>query len=207
MESRADGAEQISLFAMEAEHYCAFLDGPPPADAHEALRQLAQHLAALYQCALALPKDEASHDWAPRRALLPERTRQRLADHAGLLDRYWEVFDPLVHSEPLVASLVGDLHDIYLDLTEGLLHYREGKSQSFRDAAWSWRFSFYSHWGDHLVDALRAVQRHLAKMERGPQPNVEVQFESATKPAPVSDAVSPAPVADASEQTPPQPSP
>lgn len=44
----------------------------------------------------------------------------------------------------------------YVDLSEGLEHHRLDRHA---DALWSWRFTFDAHWGDHLVDALRALRR------------------------------------------------
>jgi hypothetical protein len=36
-----------------------------------------------------------------------------------------------------------------------------------REAAiWEWRFHFESHWGDHAIDALRALHRACARDAR-----------------------------------------
>ena len=32
----------------------------------------------------------------------------------------------------------------------------------FESAIWEWRFNFNYHWGEHAVDALRALQRACA---------------------------------------------
>lgn len=71
-------------------------------------------------------------------------------------DLYWEVFDPYEEAPLVCGSLSDDLLDVYRDLRRGLLIYDAGKVGS---AVWEWKFHFTNHWGDHAVDALRALQR------------------------------------------------
>ena len=54
------------------------------------------------------------------------------------------------------TSISDDVLDVYLDVGRGLLAYDAGDVDG---ATWSWRFHFDCHWGDHAVDALRALQR------------------------------------------------
>ena len=58
-----------------------------------------------------------------------------------------------------------DLGDIYRDVKEGLLLLAEGLSA---DAVWHWRFNFWSHWGEHSVNALRIIHLRLAEVGGGP---------------------------------------
>ena len=74
----------------------------------------------------------------------------------GPHDSYWEVFDPYADEESVVGSLSDDFLDIYRDLKRGLVAFDAGHEQ---DAVWEWRFHFDHHWGEHAVDALRALQR------------------------------------------------
>lgn len=72
---------------------------------------------------------------------------------------YWDVFEPCVDvpEEPVANSLVGDVSDIWRDVTEGLSLYDAGD----RGGACShWKLMHRVHWGEHLVGALRAL--HLA---------------------------------------------
>ena len=72
-------------------------------------------------------------------------------------DIYWEVFDPYVNEPAVAGSLDDDVLDVYGDLHTGLDLW---DSTAPRAAAiWEWRFSFETHWGDHAVDAIRALQR------------------------------------------------
>lgn len=72
------------------------------------------------------------------------------------VDFYYEVFDPFIRDELVVGSLSDDLGDIYEDLREGIDLLDSGHAC---DAIWHWRFHYDNHWGDHAVDALRALHR------------------------------------------------
>ena len=78
-------------------------------------------------------------------------------------DGYWEVFDPYEEGAPVGGSLSDDLLDVYGDLRRGLALWEQGgvtKRGELRIAAiWEWRFQFEIHWGDHAIDALRALHR------------------------------------------------
>jgi len=71
-------------------------------------------------------------------------------------DLYSEVFDPCVDESPVCGALSDDVLDIYADLRRGLVTYDEGRLGS---AVWEWEFHFDHHWGQHAVDALRALRR------------------------------------------------
>ncbi len=70
---------------------------------------------------------------------------------------YWEVFDPYVNEPAVAGSLDDDVLDVYRDLHRGLDLWDSAAPRAA--AIWEWRFSFDMHWGDHAVDAIRALQR------------------------------------------------
>jgi len=75
----------------------------------------------------------------------------------GNFETYWEVFDPYEEDDPVVGSLSDDLLDVYGDVRRGLALWDMGIPRTA--ALWEWRFHFDQHWGDHAVDALRALHR------------------------------------------------
>ena len=56
------------------------------------------------------------------------------------------------------GSLSDDILDVYSDVAGGLAAFDAGL---IADAVWHWRFTRETHWGDHAVDALRALQRAM----------------------------------------------
>ena len=74
------------------------------------------------------------------------------------INLYYDVFDPLKAESPVTNSLADDVADIYRDVKEGLLLYKNGR---IVEAVWEWRFNFRSHWGAHLTSAQQAIHSYL----------------------------------------------
>jgi hypothetical protein len=109
-------------------------------------------LVELYATALALPPlpDTNEVDAGPSPPV-PQGWRG-FEQH----EPYWEVFDPYEQTNMVAAALSDDVLDVYLDVHRGLALW----DAEHREAAiWEWRFHFDIHWGDHAVDALRALHR------------------------------------------------
>lgn len=73
---------------------------------------------------------------------------------------YWVVFDPAYdkEDEPTQGWLVDDFADIYADLKEELTKIDQiGTDESIEDALWQLKFGFNHHWGNHCIDAMRAL--------------------------------------------------
>jgi hypothetical protein len=57
--------------------------------------------------------------------------------------------------------LVDDFADIYLEIKENLDKIDNiGSDAALEDAFWNFKFGFNSHWGNHCINALRALH-HL----------------------------------------------
>jgi hypothetical protein len=116
-------------------------------------------LPRAYAAALALPLSPVADERPPadagRADTLPSGLNG-LADVLGGRCSYREVFDPYSEKEEgeVVGDLIDDFQDIHRDLSSGLTLWREGKTA---DAAWEWRFSFETHWGEHATSAIRAL--------------------------------------------------
>jgi hypothetical protein len=93
------------------------------------------------------------------RADSPAMERRALASFMPFNEHSF-VFDPFGRVElPVTATIHDDLNDIYNDLQEGLLCYRDAR---YADALWHWRSSYYIHWGRHVVQAQVAIWNFLA---------------------------------------------
>jgi hypothetical protein len=81
-----------------------------------------------------------------------------LAQMLGTRDVYSEVFDPRTKNAAIQTTLSDDLSDIFIDLKGALTEFDSGRVDN---AVWSWRFTLAGHCGDHIVDAMRAIHRHI----------------------------------------------
>ena len=144
------------------------------------LAELAGALAALYESALRLPAlpplgDDLADD-APAARAQWQTVHERFRDLLGSDDLYWTAV-PFGEDErrQLARSLADDLADVYLEVKQGLELMAAGEPQD--EVVWEWRFSFWSHWGEHAIEALRCLHAHLAALGgppgRGPWPRGE----------------------------------
>jgi hypothetical protein len=147
----------IEAFVEQCRAYCAFIRGAHQLAATERLHEARRRLLELYTASLVLVDVEADFEPAPdvHVEIPPEWPGFGIAEH------YFEVADPYVPDEEVQANLVaftlsGDVLDVYRDVGRGLALWDGGH----RDAAlFDWHLMRDSHWGDHAVDALRALHR------------------------------------------------
>ena len=86
-----------------------------------------------------------------------------LREKLGPLDTYWALFDSTKKEDLVQGTLSADLPEIYFDLKRDLNLDKTGISQA--DFAWELRFSFWSHWGRHALEALKAMYDHHLEAE------------------------------------------
>ena len=148
----------VDRFMEEARSFVAFARAANALEVHERYHRARAHLAALYAAATQLP---TGHDVEARVDDSERPPADVVHIEFGNQDHYFEVFDPYIEGDLVIGSLQDDFADIALDLERGLARWNAGFPKY---AVWHWRFTFDTHWGDHAVDALRALQRACASM-------------------------------------------
>lgn len=153
----ADGfTPAIATFVWKASEFCSFIQEAGKLSLDERMSGARRYLLGLYAAALGLPSVEPTDDAKPARSPEPPSNWQGFEK----FESYWEVFDPYKLNQPVAGYLSDDLLDVYRDVRRGLALW---ESRHDADAIWEWRFSFESHWGDHAVDALRALHRSCGR--------------------------------------------
>ncbi len=105
-------------------------------------------LMELYTKAMALPEVEPDDESISyEKNAIPQPTIE-------CLSTYWETYDPFRLEEPVCGDLKDDLQDIYRDLCSGIKAFNAG---NVCNAIWEWKFGLINHWGQHTVDAIRAL--------------------------------------------------
>ncbi len=147
-----------NAFAQMARRFCGLVEQAPVLGPFELLCRLNAILPDLYGAAVRLPDVAPASAEAPASVLGQERwsvTFNAVRKVLGPYDVYWVVFDPAEQEEPVAGSVADDLVDTYRDVLDGLALLDQGAPLA--DVIWTWRFSFQSHWGRHVLDALRAT--------------------------------------------------
>jgi hypothetical protein len=168
-----------------ATQYCDFILRVDNREGADVLLEAERLLPALYIAALDLPDTQSSDGPWPE-GITHERWRVvflSLRSSLGVYDRYREIYDPAAMADPsgaiengdapVEASLADDLADIWRDLQAGVRVWPGADEGKRRDLTGYWQESFSSHWGQHLVDALRAIHwwrhvHHAGAVDRDP---------------------------------------
>ena len=154
-----------SEFAAEAQRFLDYLSESPEIP-DERVDHLAHRLVSLYSAALRLPLVEPGSA-EPDEAQIPPVDPPLVSS----IDSYWLLYGPesveLGKPDVVAGSLRDDLGDISRDLLVGFQVYEPDDPDAVASAVWEWRFSFRSHWGRHLVDALGTVHELVANRQIG----------------------------------------
>jgi len=145
---------EIEKFLDLARQYCATIQEATSCRPYALLERCAVLLPQLYAAAMVVREVQPGEEDLPD----PDVASPMgvLLKRLGSFDLYMEVFDPVYDKEATPASLSGDLAEIYLDLAKSIRWYDDGH---MNEAVWELRFGLSNHWGNHLVDAMRAIHR------------------------------------------------
>jgi Domain of unknown function (DUF5063) len=168
--------ESVKHFVACGDAFCTLLENSAPLAPYEFLRQTATALAHFYGAALALPEVECSDSLvtdktqSSERKLLSQDVVDGLRKKLDDFECYWEVLNPYEEDVPVQGSILDDVGDIYRDYGRYLERFRSGSDADVCEAIWHWKFGFGIHWGDHIVDSLRAIHRLIANPDYGFRP-------------------------------------
>lgn len=159
---------EVLAFVNQARQFCGFVEKASDYPLLPRLLGARKRLLELYRTGSALPQVE------PPEGIDAGPNAEKPKNWVGFdkFEFYWEVFDPYVDEAPVVGSLSDDLLDVYFDLRRGLKLWDKDVPKAA--AIWEWRFHFDAHWGDHAIDALRALHRACrAAALHGGRPGVD----------------------------------
>lgn len=149
--------DDFAAIATEFTEWCAARPGSADKEARTALKLLLQLCSAAIDLDCSDSNDDDT-DTEPEATENDDAAWRQVYERASCLpiDCYSLIFDPLTvpPEQPVVGSLSDDIADIWRDLSNGLLHYREGR---VAEAEWQFAFSFQVHWGHHATGAIGAL--------------------------------------------------
>jgi hypothetical protein len=125
---------------------------------HKALTNLYSAGLNLESVKLEYSNEDSNFKGVDKKNLIEQNNN--LISNLGMDSTYWEVFDPIYQEskEPTQGWLVDDFADIYSDLKEEIYKIDEvATDESIEDALWSLKHGFNHHWGNHCIDAIRAM--------------------------------------------------
>jgi hypothetical protein len=150
-------------FVESARSFCHLIESHHAFGASPFAEKMLGILPRLYLAALQLSDLEiATEDplVSARQHLEIRHVHVDLAHKLEPYNFYWDtlnLFAYLDEAAYAAGDLADDLIDIYGDLKVGLNSFDKGTETNVRGAPWHWQFSFSTHWGKHLVDAVRVL--------------------------------------------------
>lgn len=158
-------SDVIGAFAETARKYCTWIE-EPLGDEAEAMGEIRELLAELNLAAVRLQAaDDGASEDVDGEEVTKEQWEEIRAKYANLpVNGYWEMANPLNYEEtdPVFGVLEDDLADIYSDVKRALNLYDDGFAA---DAASDWKFSYRTHWGEHLLVASRVLHEYFGERE------------------------------------------
>ena len=180
-ESQTIFEKNVIEFVTVAAEFCAFLERTDSMKRITFVDTSLKILPLLYLKASMLPECETIGDEAPETYVTEEMyeiLRINLAELMGEQDDYLEVFvaDMAYSDQPIKKNISEDLADIYQDIRDFIFVFQLGLNETMNDSLAICQENFKTHWGQKLVNTLRAL--HDAKYN---QPNGDDEEENEDK--------------------------
>ncbi|MEL7586368.1 MAG: DUF5063 domain-containing protein [Prolixibacteraceae bacterium] len=155
-------SKNVIEFVTVANEYCKFVETAGREDAWTVLGKAQKLLPLIYLKASVIPEFDSSEELSPEKYVTEvdyNFLQQRIMNLLGQYDDYQEVFDDRMQfsETPVTASISENLADIYQDLKDFIQSYRIGDDQVMQEALWTCMMDFRTHWGQKLVNGLRAI--------------------------------------------------
>jgi len=163
-------SKNVIEFVTVANEFCLLLEGCGKVSKIEFIKTTQKILPLLYLKASLLPKNKteleeevekfvAEADWA----YIHTAVKTRMGAH----DEFLEVFEEnMEYSEtPLVASISECFADVYQDLKDFITAYKIGTLEVMNDALWDLNNNFNQHWGQNIVNSLRAIHHLITQID------------------------------------------
>lgn len=158
-------SRQIIEFAASANEYCKYLESSAEISGLEIMKVMQRLLPFIYLRASLLPLLEP---------LLEETNEKTVTEfdwtriHDNLLSKFGnnDPFPVIVSlGDPTdglyTGSIAENLSDIYQDLKDFIVSYKNGNEEVMNDAVWEVLMNFEEFWGRKLLNVLTAIHRVL----------------------------------------------
>lgn len=152
----------VSEFVTVAALYCDYIEQAAAKNRGEFVDMIIKLLPMLYVRALLLPTCETLGDEDLEISVteeIYENIRYQLAQVMGEQDDYMDVFiEDMKYSDQPIARLISeDLADIYQDIKNFIMAFKQGLNVIMNDALAACQDNFKQYWGQKLVNTLRAL--------------------------------------------------
>ena len=163
-------SKKVIEFVTVAAETCLFLEHTSEFSKTDFIEKIVKILPLLYLNASLTDIPEAVYEDIPERFVNEEDyqyVRQQVEQLLGSDDSYLEVFHPdmALSDTPIAAFVSENMADIYQELKDFAANYQLGDIDIMNDALVACLDAFGEHWGQKLLNALRAL--HAVRFSDG----------------------------------------
>lgn len=189
-ESTGVYAPEVVEFVKSANAYCKWLEEPGHSGSMAFIRASLQMLSRVYYTFVNIDKIEPVMENSNEKFVTEEDWSLIYQDVMNLLGKHNEYLriadDNEFDRSDLVSHKISeDLADIYQDLKNFTLQYRQGVEEIMNDAVWEVMDNFENYWGGKLLNALQALNK-LYVLKIDPEANggsQEISEDEENRPA------------------------
>lgn len=155
-------SQEVIEFVTVAAETCLFLEHTSEIDKHDFVDKSLKLLPLLYLKASLIGIPEPVYDEEPERFVTEEDyqfVRQQVEQLLGNDDACLEVFHPdISYSDtPVITFISENLADIYQEIKDFAANYQLADVDIMNDALVTCLVTFAEHWGQKLLNAMRAL--------------------------------------------------
>ncbi|MBP1640797.1 MAG: hypothetical protein H6Q17_2380 [Bacteroidetes bacterium] len=178
MSSTLHSKENLEFITVAAE-FCLFLEQIPELNKQQFISRAVKYMPLLYLKTSLLSYDSEDYEPEPERIVTEtdyELMRSNVASLLGIDDNYLEVFHPdMQYSDtPIAAAVSENIADIYQELKDYLYNCQLGNDEAMHDSLIYCLAAFRNHWGQKLLNALRALHQVFYNENNENEDNTEI---------------------------------
>jgi len=177
-------SKNVIEFVTVAAESCLFLEHATEFSRTDFIQKSVKLLPLLYLKASLIDIPETVFDETPERFVTEEDyifVKEQLEQILGADDSYLEVFHPdmVLSDTPIAAFISENLADIYQELKDFAANYQTGDMDCMNDALVACLQAFGEHWGQKLLNGLRAL--HTIRFSDGFGEDEKAEINSSGK--------------------------
>jgi hypothetical protein len=159
---------EVLNFIRECKLFTDLMEQEESGDRDEMVGILLENLPALYAGMMRIPQTEAVFDTGNEKFVTEEdwaAVYKRVYVVMGSQNEYTDIpeNEDYDRSELITRELSEDLADIYQDVKDFIMLYRNGTDEIMNDAIWECRMNFENYWGEKLLRASRQLHAILIR--------------------------------------------
>lgn len=163
----------LELATIAAE-FCKLIENAASTPRPELIRSLAGFVPLLYLRGSLLNADEPEYPEANERYVTEEQWENAFSSLRaifGELDEFWHIdYTESSHNDPLKASMADCLADVYQDLKDFVMLYKQSSYAARENAVYSCQVLFRERWGQRLallLPVLHAIRSDIPAAYNG----------------------------------------